>query len=326
MTADLRRNFACIDVHAHILPRFYREAVTASGRAPSISLGFPDWSSSLALETMDRLGIATAINSISQPGVHFGDDGEARALARRCNEQFAQLAADYPTRFGSFAVLPLPDIAGACDEIDYALGTLKLDGIGVLASYGELFISDPQFEPILARLDQHAAVVFVHPSLHPRSRGIQKDLAAFLIEFPIDTTRAATGLLFSGALERYPHIRFILAHAGGALPYLSWRIALASLIDERYEQVTRDRIMNQLKNVYFDVAQASGPQVLSCLAEITTPDHILFGSDWPYCSERVGKLTIESIAGNAKGETFGGVFRRNAQALFPRLAGDGAVP
>jgi 6-methylsalicylate decarboxylase len=104
------------------------------------------------------------------------------------------------------------------------------------------------------------------------------------------------------------------------LPYLSWRIALASLIDKHYERVTPDRIMKQLRNLYFDVAQASGPQVLSCLAEITTPDHILFGSDWPYCSEKVGKLTIDSIAGNANGETFGGVFRRNAQALFPRLA------
>jgi predicted TIM-barrel fold metal-dependent hydrolase len=116
-----------------------------------------------------------------------------------------------------------------------------------------------------------------------------------------------------------PRIRFILAHGGGALPYLSWRVALASLIDKRYERVTPDRIMSQLKNFYFDVAQASGAQVLSCLTEITTPDHILFGSDWPYCPERVGKLTIESIAGSAKGDTFGGVFRRNAQPLFPRL-------
>ncbi len=312
--------FSCIDVHAHILPPFYCTAVVESGRTPSISSGFPSWSPTLALETMDRLGIATAINSISQPGVHFGNDGAARSLARRCNETLAELAFDHPTRFGGFAVLPLPDVAGACAEVDYALGTLRLDGIGVLASYGEEFISDPRFEPLLQRLDEHEAVVFLHPNYHPRSRGIQKDLAGFLVEFPFDTTRAAVGLLFSGALKRYRRIRLILAHAGGTLPYLSWRISLASLIDARYAHMTRERVLSQLAGCYFDLAQSSGPPVLSALREITTPDHVLFGSDWPYCPVAVGQLTIDSIACNAETLATDGVFRQNALALFPRLA------
>ena len=306
----------CIDVHAHILPDFYVAAVSASGRAPSISSGFPAWSPQLALETMSRLDICGMVHSISQPGVHFGDDRQACKLARRCNETMAQLAADHPGQFGGFGVLPLPDVAGSGEEIDHALGTLKLDGIGVLASYGEAFISDPEFEPILARLNEHAAVVFVHPNLHPRSRGIQSGLASFVLEFPIDTTRAATGLLFSGALNRYPRIRFILAHAGGALPYLSWRLSLVSMIDERYASVTRERLLGHLQNFYFDVAQASGPQVLGCLAEITTPDHVLFGSDWPYCPERVGAVTVRSIVEGGSPQVLS-----NAARLFPRFGG-----
>jgi len=272
---------ACIDVHVHVIPSFYRDAVVDSERAPSISSGFPEWSPERALETMDRVGIAAAINSISQPGVHFGDDAAARHLARRCNDVMAQLIADHPRRFGAFAVLPLPDVNGACAEIDYALNRLKLDGIGLLASYGEAFISDSEFEPIFAALDRHAATVFIHPNFHPRSRGIQKNMAAFLTEFPIDTTRAVAGLLVSGVLERFPNIRFILAHAGGALPYLSWRLSLGPLIDKKYEHISPERLRSQLRRCYFEVAQASGPAVLSCLAEITSLDHVLFGADWP---------------------------------------------
>ncbi|HTH99276.1 MAG TPA: amidohydrolase family protein [Stellaceae bacterium] len=311
-----------IDVHAHILPDYYTQAVTASGRAPSISAGFPRWSAQAQIEMMDRLEISATINSISQPGVHFGDDAAARALARRCNETFAEMAAGYPQRFGSFAVLPLPDVAGAVKEIEYALATLKLDGVGLLASYGEAFLSDPEFVPVLEALDHHGATVFVHPNFHPRSRGIQKDLAGFLVEFPIDTTRAALGLVFSGAVERYARIRFILAHAGGALPYLSWRVSLASMIDQRYAAMTRERVMAQIGRFYFDLAQASGPQVLACLNEITTPDRILFGSDWPYCDEKVGQATVDAVVGNAQGPRFGGAFRENALALFPRLRGE----
>jgi predicted TIM-barrel fold metal-dependent hydrolase len=269
---------------------------------------------------MDRMGIATAINSISQPGVHFGDDAAARHLARRCNEAMARLIADHPRRFGAFAVLPLPDVKGACAEIDYALNELRLDGIGLLASYGEAFISDAEFEPIFAALDQHAATVFIHPNFHPRSRGIQKNMAAFVMEFPIDTTRAVAGLLFSGAMERFPNIRFILAHAGGALPYLSWRLSLGPLIDKQYERTSPERLLSQLRRCYFEVAQASGPAVMSCLAEITSPDHVLFGADWPYCDERLTELTIRSIKENSEHETWAGIFRQNTLPLFPRLA------
>jgi predicted TIM-barrel fold metal-dependent hydrolase len=318
-TKCTRADLACIDVHAHVLPGFYCDALINSGRGPSISSGFPEWSAVRAIEMMDRIGIAAAVNSISQPGVHFGDDAAARRLARRCNDMMAQLIADNPSRFGAFAALPLPDVNGACAEIDYALDELKLDGIGLLASYGEMFISDPEFEPIFAKLDEHAATVFIHPNLHPRSCGIQKNMAAFVMEFPFDTTRAVAGLLFSNVIERFPNIRFILAHAGGALPFLSWRISLSPLIDKRYEQTSRRLILNQLHRCYFELAQASGSQVLSCLAEITSPDHVLFGVDWPYCNEQVAEVTIGAIVDNADYQKWAGVFRQNSLPLFPRL-------
>ena len=85
---------------------------------------------------MDRAGIATAITSIAAPGVYFGDRAAARRLARRCNEISTGLLADYPKRFGAFASVPLPDIDDALAELEYALDTLKLDGVVLLASIG----------------------------------------------------------------------------------------------------------------------------------------------------------------------------------------------
>src|SRR4051794_34031063 len=125
-----------IDVHFHAIPDFYREALAKAGRGATISTGTPAWSEGAAREVMDANGIATAILSISQPGVHFGDDSEARGLARRCNAYFAERVASEPRRFGAFAVTPLPDIRGACAEAEFALDALNLDGIGILASYG----------------------------------------------------------------------------------------------------------------------------------------------------------------------------------------------
>ena len=97
-----------IDVHFHMIPQFFREAAEAAGRRPAISSGLPLWNPEMALSLMERAGIATAITSISAPGVQFGNDLAAQHLARQCNEYSADLAREWPGRFGGFAILPLP--------------------------------------------------------------------------------------------------------------------------------------------------------------------------------------------------------------------------
>lgn len=239
---DSRRR---IDVHFHAVPEAFKHAASAAGRGATIASGFPEWSNEAALALMDRTGIETAVTSISQPGVHFGDDAQARGLARLCNEDAAARMQRWPTRFGAFATLPLPDVDGACAEIAYALDVLRLDGVCLLASYGERFIGDAQFEPVLQELHARGAVVFLHPNFHPSSRGLGWSLPAFLTEFPFDTTRAAAQLVFSGATRRYSNIRFILAHAGGTLPYLAWRLSLAPMIDRRFADRSGEDILGR---------------------------------------------------------------------------------
>ncbi|HWL04347.1 MAG TPA: amidohydrolase family protein [Xanthobacteraceae bacterium] len=306
-----------IDVHCHAVPPFFTEAAQAAGRGASISSGFPQWSPALARETMDRQNIAASLLSISQPGVHFGDDAAAVALARRCNDYLAKLVADDPAHFGAFAAVPLPNVPATLNEIRHALDTLKLDGVGLLASYGTQFLGDAVFDPVLELLDSYEATVFVHPNYHPSSRSLGMDMPAFLVEFPIDTTRAVANLIFSGALERYPRIKFILAHQGGAAPYLAHRLSVAPLIDKRFAALTPEAILGQFRRFYYESAQGADPAPLAALSQLADPSHLLFGSDWPYCPPAVTAAGDAAVGGlNADIQTR---WRANALALFPRF-------
>ena len=310
-----------IDVHAHIVPPFLVEAAQAAGFGTSISAGFPRWTAELALAFMDENGISTTLNSVSQPGVHYGDSVRAKTLARQCNDFMSALAARYPKRFGSFAAVPLPDVDASLAEIAYALDVLKLDGVGLLASYGTNFLGDAEFDPVLTLLNERQATVFIHPNYHPSSKSLGMKIPGFLVEFPTDTTRAVANLIFSGALEKFPNIKFILAHNGGALPYLSWRISLAPLIDKRFQSFTQAGILKAIRGFYYETAQAAGPGPLAALAEVADPDRVLLGTDWPYCPPTVTQVGDASLSSHTvKAITPEKVFRGNALKLFPRFA------
>ena len=177
------------------------------------------------------------------------------------------------------------DIDAALAEARYCLETLRFEGISLFASYGEKFLGDAAFDPLLAYLDERNAVVHIHPSLHPSSRSLDLPWPGFMIEYPFDTTRAAVNLVFSGALERFPNIRFILSHAGGTLPYLAWRLSVAPMIDKRLTQRTREQIFAGFKTFWYDNALASGRAPMGALSQIAAPERIVFGSDWPFCND-----------------------------------------
>ena len=180
-----------------------------------------------ALDFMDSQQIATGILSVSTPSVVGWAQTERREMARRINEYTADLVADRPDRFGSFATLPLPDVGGAIEELGYALDTLHADGIVLMASYAGKYLGDPAFEPLWAELDRRHAIVFEHPGDTPGQPPLPPatGVAPPMTDFPFQTTRTGVQLVLNGILDRYPAVRIILSHAGGFLPYAALRFA-----------------------------------------------------------------------------------------------------
>jgi 6-methylsalicylate decarboxylase len=311
-----------IDVHHHVVPDFYRARLEAAGLLrPIPGVEYPDWSPAASLAAMDRLGIDAAVVSITEPGVHFADAAVARGLARQLNEYLAGLVADRPDRFGAFAVLPLPDVDAALDELAYALDTLRLDGVGLLTNYRGTYVGDPAFEPLLAELDRRGVPVFLHPARPPGGEQPTFGIPASVYEFPFDTTRTVANLLYSGALDRYPGLRLIVAHAGGALPFLAGRLADAAVISPAMAgRVPADPI-GSLRRLFFDTTLSANPYTLPSLHAFADPGRVLYGTDFPFMPSGHAAENWAGLrrfhAGNP--DLFARIAGGNAGHLFPRL-------
>ena len=222
-----------VDFHHHILPPKWIDA--ARSHKPDNTWGpeLTGWTPAIAIEQMDRYRIAYAVTELGLPGVWWAPPDDAAALARYCNEYAAQMARDYPGRFGMFATVPLPHVDETLKEIQYAYDQLNADGIGFLTSYGELWPGDARFAPVWQELNRRKAVVHFHPTVPNCCTRLIPDVSAATEEYLFDTARAITSLLFSGTLSRYPEVRFIFSHAGGAFPGLSGRVTRSATRTEK---------------------------------------------------------------------------------------------
>ncbi len=310
-----------IDVHHHILPPEYVTAVGDDRIGPLILSGkTPEWTPQMSIEAMDRHGIATAITSISAPGLWFGDDAETLHLCRVCNEYAADIRRDNPGRFGVFASLPLPNVDASLAEIGHALDTLKADGIGLLTSYGDRYPGDAAFAPVFDELDRRGAVVYFHPT-NASCNQCQPEIPAATLDFPFDTTRAIVSLLFGGTFARCRNIRWIFSHAGGAAPFLAERIGrLANRPD--FKDKVPDGVIAELERLYYDTALSANWLAFRSLFELVTPDHVLFGSDYPFAPEITMTQSVKALGEmGLSADVLRGIERENALVLFPHMAG-----
>lgn len=316
-----------IDVHHHFIPSFYVDTLHEQGIHMVAGANLPSWDPQRSLKAMNLNGIRTALTSISSPGVYFGNKEAAVSLARRCNEYAKEIKVSYPGRFGSFAILPMPLPEESVREAVYALDSLKAEGIVLLASTRGKFLGDPDFDELMAELNRRAATVFVHPDIHPSSETLGLKAPGFILEFLCDTTRAAVNLIYTGTLEKYPRIKWILAHAGGFLPYVAWRVSLGNLLPEISEK-TPQGILTYLRSFYFDTALSPSPFALAALKELVEPDHILFGSDFPFAPEPLFTHQRQELQSNRQFDSsvLSGIDRDHALKLFPNLAIPGEVP
>lgn len=319
-----------IDVHAHILPQAYLDAMKAagladrSGRPVGDGFPFPVWSLDDTLQVMDRHAIRASVLSITAPGAQFARNGEARDLVRVLNDAMTAIVQEHPARFAALATLPLSDIDASLTELDQALGQPGFDGVGLYSNVDGVYLGDARFDPLLEELNRRKAVVFVHPAQPPGFELFSLGLPSPILEYPFDSTRMLANMLYSGALARYSDIKLIVPHGGGAVPYLASRIARTAAADYRAGPKTSPaEAMQLLRSVYFDLTAMSETGNMALLKEFVPADRLLVGYDYPFRPEATiapQAATLDRFAGFTDSEK--ALIRTdNALRLFPRLAG-----
>jgi 6-methylsalicylate decarboxylase len=321
-----------IDVHHHFVPNAY----LAFAKTHNVSPRALQWSFDADLQDMDQSSTATAILSITTPGFGFGTVEEVRKVVRECNEAAAKLAADHPSRFGSFAALPMTDAEGALAEIAYALDMLKADGLGVFSSYGEKWLGHASFAPIYEELNRRKAVVFIHPTtpvccanLSLIQDGVPNE--GPMIEYGTDTTRTIADLIFSGTTRRFPDITWICSHGGGVMPYIIERFFQSGTSAEVVPGVITkgqdfppsqtvpkgEEMLHELRKMYYDTAQSSNPVAMGALRKVVPVSQIVFGTDYWYRTAAETHQALEAGKVFSAQELLA-INRINAERILPR--------
>jgi 6-methylsalicylate decarboxylase len=302
-----------IDTHHHLFSPAYVSELAKVNQAPPI---VRNWSLAKTLEDMDAAGVQAAILSVTTPHVQFADMANARRIARESNEWSARLEQSHKGRFGSFAMLPMQDTDSALKEMEYALDTLKADGVCLLTSYGDKWLGHASFSPVLDELNRRKAIVYTHPTAANCCRNLQAEVPPTVIEFGTDTTRTIVDLVFSGTAARCPDISFIFSHAGGTLPFLTERLIKLPQQDPKLAPRVPRGVLHELQRFYYDTAWSAHPGALASLLKLVTVDKVLFGSDYPY---RAGADHVKGLVDYGfSAADLQAISRSNALRLMPR--------
>ena len=237
-------------------------------------------------------------------------------VARLVNEGIATIMAREKPRIpAAMGSVPLgAGGAAATEELEYAVKTLGLKGVEVLAHVGDRELSDPDFEPFWAKVEALGAIVFIHPSGYPQPERLTRFYFNNVIGNPLDTTVAMHHLIFDGVLERHPNLKIIAAHGGGFLPAYSGRIdhAWGARSDSRGNLPKPPSFY--LKKFYLDTIVFT-PHQLEALVALFGPEKVLLGTDYPYDMadyDPIEHVMTAKLSADAQAAICGG----NARRLF----------
>lgn len=311
-----------IDVHSHnVLPEF-TEFLERHGAAMEETFPLPKWDVNSHLAFMEDAGIGKAILSMPAPQPYYGDADECARIVRFYNEASARLKADYPDKFLFCASLPLPDVESAIEEAVYALDTLGADGIKLATNSRGQYVGDEALDPLMEVLNKRKAVVILHPHKpSPVNEGIIATAPLAIYEYPAETTRTVVNMITHNVPARYPEIRFVIPHCGSFLPLAVPRMKMV------HPAMLAKGLMNSidweanLKNLYYDLAGGATPEVIKTLLTITTPDHLMYGSDYPYQPAAVLTGNMNKLRSALKSDDMlaphiDGILWSNAYKLF----------
>jgi len=305
-----------IDFHHHFNPPFLVNAA-AQNRVGGNG-GDLNWSLQYSLEDMDKSGIRAAVIS---PSTGFAERVEPSArgpMIRKVNDYGADLVRDHKGRFVQLVYLPLPDVDATLKEIEYGFDTLKVVGAGFATSYGPDYPHNPKFAPVFEELNRRKAIAYFHPLAPNCCTRVFTDFPeeANLVEIPYDTARTVMGFLLAGAFRRYPDIKFVFSHSGGAVPMLAGRFKRLTQNTD-LSKVAPEGLDAEFRKLYYETANANSPPTIAALMKFAPISQVMFGSDHPYVSDADNLADLRSC-GLTQAQ-MNAILYENVERLIPAL-------
>ena len=279
-----------IDVHSHIITPEFVSALDKEGRLLDEGFPLPKWDAEAQLKWMDEAGIATSVLTLAAP------QPTSAKVVRATNEAAAKLKREHPDRFRFCAALPLPDVAAAIEEARYALDVLGADGIKLATNAFGQYLGATELDTLFSFLNERQAVIILHPHRpEPVNRQVMQQTPLAMQEYLSETTRAVSNMISRNVLARYPNVKVVVPHCGAYLPLMVPRMQSLTPVMQANKLVGDIDWEANLAALYYDLAGAHSPEVIRMLLTITTPDHLLYGSDYPYVAPQVLTQSLQRM-------------------------------
>lgn len=313
-----------IDVHSHVIPQSYRTVLSQHNALLEEGFPLPLWDVKSQLKWMDEAGVETAVLTLAAPQPYFGDVQESRRLIRLFNEEAARIKKEYPGRFLWCATLPLPDVEAAIEEAKYALDMLHADGIKLATNVHGQYLGAPELDSLMAFLSRRHAVVILHPHRpEPTNKQVMAQTPLAMQEYLSETTRAVTNMISRNVLACYPNMKVVVPHCGAYLPIAIQRMKSLTPVMQQAKLVGDIDWDRNLSSLYYDLAGSHSPEAIRLLLTITSPSHLLYGSDYPYVAPQLLTGSLKWMESYLSSEPDllpykNMILRKNAQKLFRR--------
>ena len=279
-----------IDMHSHIITPEFMSALDKEGRLLDEGFPLPEWDAEAQLKWMDEAGIHTSVLTLAAP------QPTSAKVVRATNEAAAKLKYEHPDRFRFCAALPLPDVDAAIEEARYALDVLSADGIKLATNVNGQYLGAPELDTLFSFLNERKAVVILHPHCpDPVNKQVMQQTPLAMQEYLSETTRAVSNMISRNVLARYPNVKVVVPHCGAYLPLMVSRMQSLTPVMQANKLVCDIDWDANLAALYYDLAGAHSPEVIHMLLTITTPDHLLYGSDYPYVAPQVLTQSLQRM-------------------------------
>ena len=279
-----------IDVHSHIITPEFLSALESEGRLMDEGFPLPKYDADAHLKWMDEAGVQTSVLTLAAP------QPTSAKVVRSANEATAELKRKHPGRFLFFAALPLPDVDAAIREAAYALDTLKADGIKLATNANGQYLGAPELDTLFSFLNERKTVIILHPHRpEPVNKQVMQQTPLAMQEYLSETTRAVSNMISRNVLARYNNIKVVVPHCGAYLPLSIPRMKSLTPVMQKNKMVGEIDWEANLAALYYDLAGAHSPEVIRILLTITTPDHLLYGSDYPYVAPQMLTQSLQRM-------------------------------